>query len=520
MRAWAEGSARSVWVRWALVALVWLGAADAAGQAPLLDGFGGAAGFGMNALPPSDDGSSDAIDLTAAFPGGLRFFSATHTRLFVNNNGNITFSGPVATWTPIPFPVAAQPMIAPFWGDVDTSTGRRDGTMNAVYWHLEPGRFVATWYYVGYFWLGDDRTNSFQLILTDQSRFGAAGDFDVEFRYNRCQWTTGDESGGTGGLGGIPAQAGFDAGDTMNYQVLPGSRTAAVLALCTTSNVEEPGVWRFQVRSGAVTECGNGVIELGEDCDDGDAAPGDGCSARCAFEHDLGEACVEDDDCRSGFCTDGVCCDARCDGQCEACSQADRVGACTAVSGEPVGSRPACDGAGTVCGATCDGITGEACTYPDASTSCHAFCTVGATCDGAGACAGGAPRDCSDGLDCTVDACDEASRSCQSSLSAGCTIDGACVTEGASSPDDACLVCDPSQSTSGYSPSNAAECQSVDGGRLADGGQLADGGHLADAGVVGRTAGGCGCRVSAAPSGASLGLLFIAALALGRRRRR
>jgi hypothetical protein len=41
--------------------------------------------------------------------------------MFVNNNGNITFAqGAVPTFTPDPFPIATQPMIAPWWGDVDT----------------------------------------------------------------------------------------------------------------------------------------------------------------------------------------------------------------------------------------------------------------------------------------------------------------------------------------------------------------------------------------------------------------
>src|SRR5690606_4385092 len=129
---------------------------------------------------------------------------------------------------------ASQPMIAPWWGDVDTRGGGAPAR-NGVYWSIGPGRFVATWHNVGYYSRHDNLRNDFQLILTAAPP--GAGDFDVEFRYNRCEWTTGDASGGRGGFGGTPAQAGFDAGNLRDYVAVPGSLTREVLRLCTTSNV-------------------------------------------------------------------------------------------------------------------------------------------------------------------------------------------------------------------------------------------------------------------------------------------
>lgn len=38
----------------------------------------------------------------------------------VNTNGVISFSGGVSTYTPEAFPVSDNPLIAVFWGDVDT----------------------------------------------------------------------------------------------------------------------------------------------------------------------------------------------------------------------------------------------------------------------------------------------------------------------------------------------------------------------------------------------------------------
>lgn len=109
----------------------------------------------------------------------------------------------------------------------------------------------VTWDQVGYYPSATDKSNSFQLVL---HKVGSNGDFDAEFRYNQLEWTTGSASGGSGGLGGTPAQAGWDAGNLTNYQTLPGSRTGEVLNLVNTSNVSDstPGLWTFSFRNGLV----------------------------------------------------------------------------------------------------------------------------------------------------------------------------------------------------------------------------------------------------------------------------
>jgi len=175
----------------------------------------------------------------------------------LNNNGNVSFGGSLGTYTPSPFPIADQRMIAPWWGDVDTRGGWRPGR-NGVYWSISPGRFVATWHNVGYYASHDDLQNDFQLTLLAAGP--GIGDFNVEFRYNRCEWTTGDASGGSGGFGGTPAQAGFDAGNSRDYIALPGSLTREILQLCMRSNVGVPGLWRFEIRGGDVTCPGRGEM--------------------------------------------------------------------------------------------------------------------------------------------------------------------------------------------------------------------------------------------------------------------
>lgn len=218
----------------------------------LLSGFGGEAGFGELAMLPNDDDSSNALNL----PFGINFFGQDFSRFFINNNGNISFLSPLESYTPIAFPVASQPMIAPYWADVDTRAGQAPDPVgsNRVYVASPTAdSVVVTWHNVGYFPAQNDKQNNFQLVL--QKTPGTTnGSFSAEFRYDRLQWTTGSASGGVNGLGGTPAQAGYDAGNNVNYEVLPGSFSNEVLNLVNLSNVSTatPGLWRFSFNNGAL----------------------------------------------------------------------------------------------------------------------------------------------------------------------------------------------------------------------------------------------------------------------------
>ena len=63
---------------------------------------------------------------------------------------------------------------------------------------------------------------------------------------NGIHWTTGDASGGSGGLGGAPAQVGLNAGDGIRSVTVPGSMTPAIVDIEMTSNVGIPGMWILQ----------------------------------------------------------------------------------------------------------------------------------------------------------------------------------------------------------------------------------------------------------------------------------
>lgn len=223
----------------------------------LIGDLGGSSGFGTVAMSRNDDGSSGIISLTSSFPTGINFFGTTYNSLYINNNGNLTFRAAVSQYTPNPFPISARPMIAAYWGDVDTrgtvSATEPTGSNNVYYSFALPGKIVVTWFNVGYYSAAVNKLNSFQIIITDRPDTGV-GNADVEFRYNRLEWTTGGASGGSNGLGGTPAQIGFDAGDLNNFFAHPDSRTAKILDAITTTNVGIPGVWRFELRAGTVVE--------------------------------------------------------------------------------------------------------------------------------------------------------------------------------------------------------------------------------------------------------------------------
>ncbi|CUH82521.1 nidogen-like domain-containing protein [Tropicibacter naphthalenivorans] len=232
----------------------------------LLAGFGGDAGFGSEFLGRNDDGSTSFVDATSIFENGINFFGTVYDGFFINNNGSITFLAPRSTYTPdVITGVSNNPEITPFFGDVDTrnSTDIGDPTeggnstgSNLVYWHMDSvgDRIIITWDDVGFYQRDNSLLNAFQLVISDEGN----GDFDFQFRYEDINWTTGNASGGTDGLGGTPARAGWTAGTGVagEFFELPQSGDeSGILALdITGGNTGLTGIWEFQVRNGGVVE--------------------------------------------------------------------------------------------------------------------------------------------------------------------------------------------------------------------------------------------------------------------------
>ena len=178
-------------------------------------------GCEANTLQRNDDGSTGAVGL----PFTPNFFGNSYGTAYVNNNGNLTFDGPLGTYTPFNLNTTNRAIIAPFFADVDT---RAQGSDAVTYGTADFGgrdAFCVNWTGVaggvGYFASHDDKLNSFQLLLVDRSDIGP-GDFDIIMNYNKIRWETGDASGGIGGLGGDSARVGYSNGSTASFE-LPGS---------------------------------------------------------------------------------------------------------------------------------------------------------------------------------------------------------------------------------------------------------------------------------------------------------
>lgn len=207
-----------------------------------------------NVLPANDDGSTGLVNL--GFTANINGTNFTQT--YVNNNGNITFNNPLGTFTPSAISGGAfGPIIAPFFADVDT---RAAGSNPVTYGSALLGGFNV--FGVNYIRVGVYNSqpifNSFQLILTDRSDINA-GDFDIQFNYDRIVWEAGTASGApAGGLGGTSALVGYWISTTSNA-TLPGSLVNGALvdggpnALISNSlNSNILGQYNFQVRNGQV----------------------------------------------------------------------------------------------------------------------------------------------------------------------------------------------------------------------------------------------------------------------------
>ena len=218
----------------------------------------------QQSLGPNDDdwtgdGSNGTLltNLLATIGFRINFFGTTYTNLWVNNNGNVTFNNHLSDYIPKPLVNLNTNIIAPFWADVDTrgaNSGVTTYGTNTVDGHTA---FGANWLNVGYYYYEDDKLNSFQLVLINRSD-RASGDFDLEFNYAKIQWEAGDFSGGTDGLGGSSARAGYASTSGSTYELNGSGTNSAFLdanlvtgLIYTNFNSTVPGRYMFQFHNGA-----------------------------------------------------------------------------------------------------------------------------------------------------------------------------------------------------------------------------------------------------------------------------
>ncbi|MEX0785444.1 MAG: nidogen-like domain-containing protein [Dehalococcoidia bacterium] len=184
----------------------------------------GLEGCTKNTLPGNDDDSTELVSL----PFSANFFGSEYGGVYVNNNGNVTFDAELEQFTPSELGSVGLPIIAPFFADVDT---REEASVDLTYGNATfDGRpaLCVNWDGVGYYNRKIDKLNEFQLLLVDRSDV-APGDFDIVFNYDQVEWETGDQSGGTDGLGGDSARAGYANGVDVAFEIEGSGVNGALL---------------------------------------------------------------------------------------------------------------------------------------------------------------------------------------------------------------------------------------------------------------------------------------------------
>jgi hypothetical protein len=201
-------------------------------------------GFNQNSFAANDDGSLGPISL----PFAVTFGGTQYNSLYLNNNGNLTFSSGMSTYTPSDLSSIGQAIIAPFWADVDTNYG---GTLTYGTGTVQGNSaWGADWNATGCFETTAGGTDSFQVVLIQRSDLSPTA-FEVEFNYGSIQWDSGQDSGGNGSCqDGTSAIAGYSDNAGNSYE-LPGSSVDGAFldsgpnALAAGSNVGIAGRYDY-----------------------------------------------------------------------------------------------------------------------------------------------------------------------------------------------------------------------------------------------------------------------------------
>ena len=182
-----------------------------------------------------------------------------------------------------------------------------------------------------------------------------------------------------------------------------GSFKAA--STCNGSGACSPGAttncngFTCATATGCATTCTNDASCVGGYCTS---------AMTCAVKKTNGATCAATNECTSGNCVGGICCETACAGLCTACSMTDTTqanGLCRPIAAGG-SSKGRCTVAGTTCGldGTCDG-TG-ACRFASNTKSCGAAsCSSGqltgaSLCNGVGACVAPPAMACAARLQC------------------------------------------------------------------------------------------------------------------------
>ncbi len=222
----------------------------------LMNGLGGAAGFGTQMATGDDTYSQAAV--TFNWGGGntsLNMFGNNYSTLYMGTNGYVTFGS--GYWGYVPSGIAGytrSPMIAGQFDDLYVGAGARNVTSGSgggnstgsskMYYYGDASKMVFTWDNVGLYSNGSsnsmhsgayDYGSAFQIILWKGTN---AGDFGIEIRYEDLSQQY------------ASATAGWTAGDSVNYSLINTSNNLYQAAF--GSNVGINGVWGWDVKDGTV----------------------------------------------------------------------------------------------------------------------------------------------------------------------------------------------------------------------------------------------------------------------------
>lgn len=185
-------------------------------------------GFTANSLAATDDGSTGQVDIGFL----INFFEINQRFIYINNNGNITFTDSSNEFNNALSGVG-HAVIAPYWGDVDTSLGGSlvtygTGTVNgrAAY----GVNWVGVRQYSGS--VSTISTISCQLVIIERGDTGT-GNFDFELNYDSMNWEPAGAGWSNGSIGG-------------NYKYYQNPLPYTQLA--TSSNCGVAGRYTFAVR--------------------------------------------------------------------------------------------------------------------------------------------------------------------------------------------------------------------------------------------------------------------------------
>lgn len=177
----------------------------------------GLTGLGPNEMAWANQGgagwdvdcSSEAISIsTQTQPWTFELYGANYSQFYINSKGQISFGGDVIDWTPTGFPAAEYNQIAGYWQDTDIRA------VGEIMWKKTADAVYVNFMDVGYYAMGEDLTNSFQIIITYPESGILPDGNNAQVCYLDMNWAHGDVGGSNGCCGSDPGVTGADGEST------------------------------------------------------------------------------------------------------------------------------------------------------------------------------------------------------------------------------------------------------------------------------------------------------------------